>query len=118
MILLTSLKSPILTWQVVSGIFHRISEFNSPRSATELPLTEADDVVSGVVPIIKEFLNELPSWKHQKRPVVNGELATAVCAELVEKNPGTCPPTLQLTVAMTAHLIQVSYSGPISLISC
>ena len=28
------------------------SECNSPRSTTELPLTEADDVISGVVPII------------------------------------------------------------------
>jgi len=32
------------------------------------------------------FLNELPSWKHQKRPVVNGELAKAICADLIKKN--------------------------------
>ena len=79
-------------------------------------MTKADDAASGVLVIIKEYLNELPSWKSQKRPQVDGELAKVIWAELTEKNPDTCPPSLQPTANMMAHLIQVSHFGLIELI--
>jgi len=74
-------------------------------------LTEADDAASGVLVIIKEYLNELPSWKHGKRPHVDGELAKVIWAELTQKNPETCPPSLQPTANMMAHLIQLGLPG-------
>ena len=81
-------------------------------------MSEADDAAAGVLVIIKEFLNELPSWEHQKRPLVDEELARVIWAELNEKNPDIYPPALQRTATMMAHLIQVSYFGLIPLIPC
>jgi len=113
-ILLTLLSFPILTRHVVSCIFHPVKAIIHQGLSNE-----AGDVASGVVQIIKEFLNELPSSrKHQKRPPVDGELAKVIWAELIQKNPDTCPPSLQRTATMLAHITQVSYFGLIPPIPC
>ena len=95
-----------------SSLVHDLS-----RPNTVPPLSELDATTSGIVQVIKEYLNEMPYWKnHWEPPNVNQDFAECIYDELVAKNWDVSPQNLKITVHLIAALIEVKYYLPTAFI--